>query len=69
MKISIYFKSDNLLIKNYIVILSIKIINQEICVVQVMNFLQIITFYDCKKYRELCRDGSRYGQIVGRSEE
>ena len=69
MKISICFNSDNLLIKNYIVILSIKIINQEICVVQVMNFLQILTLYDCKKYRELCRDGSRYGQIGGRSEE
>ena len=63
MKISIYFNSNNLLIKNYIVILSIKIINQEICIVQVMNFLQILTFCDCKKYRELGRDSSRYRQI------
>ena len=62
MKISIYFNSDNLLIKNYIVILSIKSINQEICIVQVMNFLQILTFCDCKNigsWVEIAADAGR----------
>ena len=62
MKISIYFNSDNLLIKNYIVILSIKIINQEICIVQVMNFLQILAFCDCENigsWVEIAADAGR----------
>lgn len=42
--------------------LSIKIINQEICIVQVMNFLQILTFCDCKNigsWVEIAADAGR----------